>query len=320
MSITRRDFIAKSGVVVASSAIPKSFPIGDDSKKLKALSVDRLVLLGVQGGPFIRSYSSSPAANLIEYREAPFIIDTGYGITFRLLDAKFSLPGIKYIFITHHHSDHNLELGPLLYNSWLAGLSSEVNVYGPTGLNRLLESYWESNRFDIETRIGDEGRPDIRKLVIPHEIKEGEIFSKDDVVVFAMRNIHPPVTESFAYKFVLGKKIVVFSGDTAYCPPLAEFARNADLLVHEVMYGPAIDELVKRRTNATKLKKSLLSHHTLTDEVGKIATQANVKTLVLNHFVPPDDKSLTDDVWKNEVGKNFNGKIIIGKSLMEIPL
>ncbi|WFU68026.1 hypothetical protein QA636_12000 [Bradyrhizobium brasilense] len=36
--------------------------------------------------------------------------------------------------MTHHHSDHNLELGPLLYNAWAAGLRTPIDVYAPTGL------------------------------------------------------------------------------------------------------------------------------------------------------------------------------------------
>jgi ribonuclease BN (tRNA processing enzyme) len=34
---------------------------------------------------------------------------------------------------------------------------------------------------------------------------------------------------------------VVISGDTAYAPELAEFAKGADVLVHEVMYLPGIE-------------------------------------------------------------------------------
>jgi len=86
------------------------------------------------------------------------------------------------------------------------------------------------------------------------------------------------------------------------------------------MYGPGIDKLVSRRPNASKLKASILSHHTLAEDVGRIADQAKVKCLVLNHFVPGDDASLTDDVWKTAVGKNFRGEIVVGKSFLELPL
>ncbi len=315
---SRREFIRNSCLLSSAiglkvpSALHERYPVNQDG--------DRLVLLGTQGGPFVRFYKQTPSANLIMYKDVPFVIDTGYGVTFKLREAGISLPALKHIFITHHHSDHNLELGPLLYNSWLAGLRERIDVYAPVGLKSMLHNYWESNRFDIDTRIKDEGRPDIRELVISHEIAEGVVISNSDFEVSAMKNIHPPVDESYAFKFKLGEKIVVFSGDTAYCPALTKFASRADYLVHEVMYRPAVDEMLKRRPNATKLKASILSHHTSAEDVGKVAQQANVKTLVLNHFVPADDINLTDEIWINAVQSTFSGNIVVGKDLMQFPL
>jgi ribonuclease BN (tRNA processing enzyme) len=83
---------------------------------------------------------------------------------------------------------------------------------------------------------------------------------------------------------------------------------------------PAVDEIAKRRPNATKLIKSIKSHHTSTDDVGKIATTAKVKNLILNHFVPADDKSLVEQTWIDAVKRTFSGNIIVGKDLLQIQL
>lgn len=114
MSYTRRDFIVKSGIVVGATAA--ILPSASSLPGLIETEGDRLVLLGTQGGPLIRSYIQSPSASLIVYDNTPYVIDTGYGVTFKLLESKISLSSLRHIFITHHHSDHNLELGPLLYN------------------------------------------------------------------------------------------------------------------------------------------------------------------------------------------------------------
>jgi ribonuclease BN (tRNA processing enzyme) len=318
MPYNRRDFIRTSGYLsgIAGLNFPSFIPKQNPTNQF----ANRLVLLGTQGGPFIRSYKQTPSANLIVFKNIPIVIDTGFGVTFKLLDAGITLSSIKYIFITHHHSDHNLELGPLLYNAWIAGLKEPIHVYAPAGLNSLLSYYWDSNRFDIETRIKDEGRADIRTLIVDHEYSEGSIISNDDFEVSALKNIHPPVSESYALKFKLENKIIVFSGDTAYCPALIPFSLNADYLIHEVMYVPGVEEMVKRRPNANKLKESILSHHTSTEDVGKIASAAKVKTLVLNHFVPSDDKSLTEQVWMNAIKTTFSGNIIVGKDLLQLTL
>lgn len=317
MPFNRRQFILRSGVFSGLTGLHLSSFATDTPPQ----NSDRLVLLGTQGGPFIRSYKQTPAANLIVYKNIPIVIDAGFGVTFKLLDAGVSLSAIKYIFITHNHSDHNLELGPLLYNAWVGGLKETVNVYGPTGINSLLSSYWESNRLDIDTRINDEGRPDIRKLVIGHEYTQGDIVSDPDFVATALKNVHPPISESYSLKFKLGNnKIIVFSGDTAPFSEFIAFSSKADYLIHEVMYIPAVEEMVKRRPNATKLKASILSHHTSTEQVGKIASAANVQTLVLTHFVPADDKSLTEKVWLDAVKATFNGEIVVGKDLLQLML
>jgi ribonuclease BN (tRNA processing enzyme) len=317
MSCTRRGFL-KSGLAVG--ALGSGFQSVLAQQPAADPGPNRIVLLGTRGGPFIGGYSPSPSANLLVYNGVPYVIDAGYGVTFKLVDAGLRLPLLRYIFITHHHSDHNLELGPLLYNAWAAGLRTPVDVYAPAGLHAMLSAYWESNRFDIETRIADAGRPDPRKLVATHEFREGPVLSHDDVRVTALRVIHPPVAESYAFKFELGDKAVVFSGDTAFFPPLAEFAKGADYLVHEVLYAPALDALVKRRPNAEKLKASILSHHTRAEDVGRIAAMAKVKTLVLNHFVPPDDKALTPEIWRDAVRTTFGGNIVVGKDLLQLAL
>ena len=61
-----------------------------------------------------------------------------------------------------------------------------------------------------------------------------------------------------------------------------------------------------------------MAAHTLPEDVGKIAAQAGVKTLVLTHFVPGDDATITDEQWSEGVRKNFHGQVIVGKDLLEI--
>jgi len=36
----------------------------------------------------------------------------------------------------------------------------------------MTKTYWELNKFDVETRIEDEGRPDPRKLLIARDVTE----------------------------------------------------------------------------------------------------------------------------------------------------
>jgi ribonuclease BN (tRNA processing enzyme) len=200
------------------------------------------------------------------------------------------------------------------------GLRAPVDAYGPPGMKELADGFWQAYRFDIETRMADEGRPDLRKLVNIHEYGEGAVLTNERVKVTALRNVHPPITESFALKFEFPGKTVVFSGDTAYFPPLAAFAKGADVLVHETMYGPALDELVKRIGNAGTLMAHLKASHTLAADVGRIATEAGVKKLVLSHLVPVPFAGMSDQVWIDAVRPTWQGELVVGHDLTVIPL
>jgi ribonuclease BN (tRNA processing enzyme) len=311
----RRQFI---GGAAALAMLAGSRALGQGAAP--AAGANRLVLLGNKGGPSIRGYSPSPSSSLIVWNGVPYVIDAGYGVTFKLVEIGFPLPSLRYVFITHHHSDHNLESVTLPYNAWAIGLKTQVDIYGPEGMAAMLDAGWTSNKFDIETRMGDEGRPDLRKLVRGHAYKEGEVMRTNDVTVTALRNKHPPITESYALKFQFNNKTIVFSGDTTYFPPLADFAKGADYLVHEVAYEPALKALAERNPNAATLIDHLKASHTMAEDVGRIAAAAGVKNLVLNHFVPADDKSLTAEAWTEAVRTTFDGPIIVGRDLLSIPL
>ena len=54
------------------------------------------------------------------------------------------------------------------------------------------------------------------------------------------------------------------------------------------------------------------------DEVGRVATEANVKTLVLSHFVPGESTAVADEEWRAGAQAHFKGTVVVGKDLMEI--
>src|SRR5437868_12538723 len=237
----------------------------------------RIVFLGTKGGPRIDNGPSNPA-NLVMVNGTPFVIDCGMGVSRQLVSAGVPLSSLKYIFISHHHSDHNLEYGNLFYNAWVAGLSTPIHSFGPNGIEAMSKTYWELNKFDVETRIQDEGRPDPRPLLVAKDITEdGVVLQTPDVKVTAFRTPHPPIVDNFAYKFETPDGTIVFSSDTAYNPKLAEFAKGADVLVHEALYVPWVDKLVARVRNGATLKKHLLESHTSAQDVGRAADAANVK-------------------------------------------
>jgi ribonuclease BN (tRNA processing enzyme) len=277
-----------------------------------------LVLLGTRGGPRVSLERANPS-NLVVVDGEKFLVDCGHGVTRRLLEAGVEPAGLRKILITHHHSDHTLELGPLLYNAWVGGLRAPIDVYGPPPLRAVIAGSFSAMAYDIGIRIADEGRQDPRGLVRVHEFTEpGLVLEAGSVRITSALVRHPPLEHCFAYRFDTPGRSIVLSGDTTYSPELIALARGADVLLHEVLHPDGLDRLVARNANAARLRQHLLASHTTTEQVGHVAAEAGVGMLVLNHFVPGEDALLTEHDWLAAPRRDFSGPVVMGRDLMVI--
>lgn len=278
----------------------------------------RLILLGTAGGPRPHVARGSPAQVIIA-NDLAYVVDCGNGVARQLVAAGIPLRSIRNVFITHHHSDHNADYGTLLLLAWAAGLSTPADAWGPPPLKHITELFLQMSATDIEMRIRDEGRPDLRTLVRPHEFETaGRVLQDSNLTVTATIVDHPPAAPAFAYRFDAPDRAIVISGDTRPSEPLIALARGADVLVHEALIPTAVDRLVSNVPNASDLKRSISSHHTTAEEAGSVAEAAGVGTLVLSHLIPADDSSVSEQDWIAAARRHFRGRVILGRDLLEV--
>lgn len=309
---SRREFVVSATAAVISIAAR-----GAGSTRPKQTGT-RLILLGTGGGPRPRT-NSFPSSQVIVVNGAAYVVDCGDGVATQLVRAGVPMTALRDVFITHHHSDHNADYGNLLLLAWESGLERRVDTWGPPPLRRITELFLEMSATDIEARVKDEGRPPLAPLIHAHEITgPGEVVADANVRVRCALVNHPPLKISLAYRFDSADRSIVISGDTTPSDALVNLAKGADVLVHEVLYVPALDRLAARLPNGEKLEKSILSHHTSVEDAGRVASAAGVRTLVLSHFVPPDDPTITEEMWAAAARKTFKGEIIVGRDLLEI--
>lgn len=300
--LSRRGFVAGVGSLlspfVASAAISNS---------------DRVVLLGTKGGPTPSPFRA-PASELLVIGDRPYVIDAPNGVAGRLVQAGTSLDTLSQLFITHNHSDHVIDAGTLAVLAWGSGLKTPISFHGPPPLRQIVDDSLAASRYDIAVRMREEGRIPLRPLVHVEEIARGGLVYRDARVIVTSTLVdHYTVKPAFAYRFDTAARSVVISGDTTYCPRLVDLARGADLLIHEAMYLPAIDQLAGE--NAPTLREHLLRAHSTTEQVGMVAAEAGVKKLVLTHLVPAFP-SITDAMWLEGVRKHFRGDAVVGRDLM----
>ena len=148
-----------------------------------------------------------------------------------------------------------------------------------------------------------------------------EIYRDELVRVSTILVDHHQVYPAFAFRFDTDDGSLVISGDTGpdTSGNLQKLARGADVLVHEVIDDVWIDAAfkgVKEGDPAWPLYYHAITAHTTIREVGKVAQQCQVKTLVLSH-IGPGNAPLSR---LKRAQRNFSGKLIIGEDLMEIGL
>ncbi len=285
---------------------------------------DHVILLGTKGGPAIRHGSPMPTSSLVQLSGQSIVVDCGLGVTRGLVDQGFALKDLATIVITHLHSDHYLELGPLLHTAWTAGLKTPVQVHGPTGLTRYWQGFLASNV--PQDRLCHEKRRPPRVYVIIrdgtitlHPLMAGDTVTLGPVTLDTIASIHPPLQESLSLRFRATHKTVVFSGDTAPNPALAPFAQGADLLIHEAMLNEALVPLAARIGNGDgRLLQHLRQSHTAAGDAAQTATEAGVKALALHHLIPSDDPDYGEGNWRDAVVPFFSGTLYVGKDGMKI--
>ena len=307
--MNRRTFIAAVSGLMASVAAGRVAALRQRT---------RLILLGTGGGPRPRA-ATMASAQVIVAGDRLYVVDCGDGVARQLVIAGLSLPSLRHVFITHHHSDHNADYGNLLLLAWASGLRDRVDTWGPPPIERMTQLFLEMSATDIDTRVADEGRAPLAPLIHVHELREAGVVLQDDrVKVTCAVARHPLIKSAFAYRFDAQDRSIVISGDTAMSADVIALAKGADVLVHEVLHPDAVDRLAARVPTATTLKPHLLASHTTAEESGRVAAAAGVKTLVLSHFVPSDDPLVTGEMWRSAAARHFTGRIVVGRDLLEI--
>ncbi|MGH9791818.1 MAG: MBL fold metallo-hydrolase [Candidatus Acidiferrales bacterium] len=240
--------------------------------------------------------------------DAVYIVDFGPGVVRRAAAAKLPMPKLTRAFVTHLHSDHTAGYADLIFTPWVLDRTEPLEVYGPPGLRKMTEHIAAAYAEDIDVRInGLEPANTTGHKVNPHEITPGVIYKDDKVTVKAFAVPHGSWKHAYGYRFETPDRVIVISGDTTASDAVAENARGADVLLHEVICGAGLAQ----RSPDWKAYHS--AFHTTAPDLGRIAARAQPKLLVLHHVLLSGctEQHLLDEIR----AAGFTGRTVIGNDL-----
>ena len=281
-----------------------------------------VTLIGT-GEPVPRMDRFGPST-LVEAGGKRLLFDVGRGATQRLW-AQLNIPlrEIDGVFITHFHSDHLTGIPDLWLTGWLpppfGRRTTPFRVYGPKGIQSILEGMRQAFEPNIQIRIADEKLPeDGVKFDVKEFSGNGVIFNEQGLIVTAFAVDHGELIKpSYGYRIDYGERSVVISGDTRFDENLIEMARGTDVLIHEV--AAAHPELI----SFDERIQLILDHHTTPEEAGIVFSRATPKLAVYTHFVllsGPGVPEVTLEELVERTRKNYSGPLQIGEDLMRLEI
>ncbi|MFD6063907.1 MBL fold metallo-hydrolase [Rhodococcus wratislaviensis] len=316
-----------------------------------------LILLGTAAGP-IAVPGRSGTSSVLVVGDRPYLIDAGPWSSRKLIQAGIAADSLGGVFVTHMHSDHIADLFNVFWlpgGTPSYTFRDVVPVHGPgsagrlsaprggrsvpiqspasptPGLTDLFAGVLDAFAYDINIRNVEKGaqsdygqRLSLHDVLPPAsagasadntapEMEPFPVFEDDRVRVTATLVPHGPVYPSLAYRFDTEDGAVTFSGDTAKSPNVVRLAQGSDILVHEV-----IDVDFYAATSGPALVEHMIQAHTTAQDVGCVATDADVRQVVLSHIGPGDPRQVTDDQWERGVKSTFAGTVTVGHDLVRI--
>ncbi|MEN6328873.1 MAG: ribonuclease Z [Methanobacteriaceae archaeon] len=293
-----------------------------------------LVFLGTSSA-IPTNYRNHSAMALKAFGEL-MLFDCGEGTQRQMTRIRMSPMKVNRIFISHLHGDHFLGLPGMIQSMAFRGRENPLYIYGPEGINGVVESIKKLGYFalsfpilTLEVHNGiflDEKGFQISAIPVQHSVlnlaysvveKRSPKFLRDKALELGLtpgpdfgklqrgipvtvgdRTIQP---EEVRGKERKGRKIV-YSGDTRACDEMVQFAREADVLIHESTFDGSQEE------------KAMTTGHSTSRSAARVAAVAQVRKLILTHL---STRYRDADLLKKEAKEIFPD-VMVAEDLMSV--
>jgi len=241
-----------------------------------------------------------------------WLLDCGLGVVANAFKAGYPPESIKYVYLSHLHCDHILDVDSFIFTRFVNQLTPEMRsreiprepskIYGPLYVFGVPGTTEFIKTMMVEAYKAD-GRP-------PNQIDASNYYDITEIGTdwkkefsgykVSVCNVVHSTLDTRAIRFDVGGKSIVYSGDVG--PPsdpslnqdLVKLAHNCDLLIFDGL------------------------HFALTD-IGTIAKDINAKKLIITH-VSSDWRLEQVYIMMNSIKKIYPGDIILAEDMMSIDI
>ncbi len=261
-------------------------------------------------------------STLVEAGNQKILVDAGRGAAIRLHQLGIPLREISAVFVSLMNSDHITGL-PDIYAT--APLPTDdgrritpLEVWGPDGVDNLTSGIERMFADNNRMRLLQHETNESATRIIPHIVKEGQVYDRDGVTVSAFLIEHGDTKPDYGYRISYRGHSVSITDDTNYAENLVKNAKGADMVIQSVAIGSrALEQADPEYVN------HFYSYLASPEVVTKMFAEIQPKYAVLSHislyskgaFPRPTEQELI-----SRVQAGYKGVVVIGQDLMQFEI
>ena len=248
----------------------------------------KLIFLGTASAVAYQGHENSFL--VLQGEDSSILVDCSARPVMRLNEAGIDFNQLSDLIITHFHPDHVSGLATLIMDMWILGREKEFHIHGcEHAITRAIKM------MDLFGWQDWTGIYPVHFHTLPME-ELAPVLDNQEFKILSSPVQHMIPTLGIRIEYRAGEFVAAYSSDTSPVQQTVKLAADADVLIHEA-------------TGTTY-------HHSTASQAGKIASQANVKTLYLIHY--PSDNEISFETTLSETKKTFPGNVFLAEDFMEI--